>query len=121
MKSNQDRFIVEDIARFGFPFRFGLKVGSKPELLLAMSCLCKGHPEALLICIGFKDKDYISLALVARKLAFNVVIVIEQVEELDLVIDLSTKLRARLRTKHGGHLVQLLVREGSLDQHQGKF
>ncbi|XWS35140.1 hypothetical protein CRYUN_Cryun21dG0100600 [Craigia yunnanensis] len=111
VKSNQDRFIVEDIVRFGFPFQFGLEVGSKPKLLLAMSFLCKGHPEALLICNGFKDKDYILLALIARKLALNVVIVLEQVEELDLVTDLSTKLhispviglRAKLRTKHGGH------------------
>ncbi|EOY05273.1 Arginine decarboxylase [Theobroma cacao] len=122
VKSNQNRFIVEDIVRFGFPFRFGLEVGSKPELLLAMNCLCKGHPEALLICNGFKDKDYILLALIARKLAFNVVVVLEQVEELDLVIDLSTKLcvspviglRAKLRTKHGGHF-------GSTSGERGKF
>ncbi|WRX21246.1 Orn/DAP/Arg decarboxylase 2 [Theobroma cacao] len=117
VKSTQNRFIVEDIVRFGFPFRFGLEVGSKPELLLAMNCLCKGHPEALLICNGFKDKDYILLALIARKLAFNVVVVLEQVEELDLVIDLSTKLcvspviglRAKLRTKHGVTSDQLLI------------
>ncbi|XVF29121.1 hypothetical protein REPUB_Repub15cG0092300 [Reevesia pubescens] len=122
VKSNQDRFIVEDIVRFGYPFQFGLEVGSKPELLLAMSCLCKGHSEALLICNGFKDKEYILLALIARKLAFNVVVVLEQVEELDLVIDLSTKLRvspviglrAKLRTKHDGHF-------GSASGERGKF
>ncbi|OMO88628.1 Ornithine/DAP/Arg decarboxylase [Corchorus olitorius] len=122
VKSNQDRFIVEDIVRFEYPFKFGLEVGSKPELLLAMTCLCKGHPEALLICNGFKDKDYILLALIARKLAFNVVIVLEQVEELDLVIDLSKKLnispviglRAKLRTKHDGHF-------GSTSGERGKF
>ncbi|KAI8021773.1 Arginine decarboxylase 2 [Camellia lanceoleosa] len=111
VKCNQDRFVVEDIVKFGSGFRFGLEAGSKPELLLAMSCLCKGSTEALLVCNGFKDVEYISLALIARKLALNTVIVLEQQEEIDLVIDLSRKLgvrpvigvRAKLRTKHSGH------------------
>lgn len=122
VKCNQDRFVVEDIVRFGNPFRFGLEAGSKPELLLAMSCLCKGSPDALLVCNGFKDAEYISLALFARKLALNTVIVLEQEEEIDLVIDLSTKLsvkpvigiRAKLRTKHSGHF-------GSTSGEKGKF
>ncbi|KAJ7967245.1 Arginine decarboxylase [Quillaja saponaria] len=122
VKCNQDRFVVEDIVKFGSSFRFGLEAGSKPELLLAMSCLCKGNPEALLVCNGFKDSEYISLALVARKLALNTVIVLEQLEELDLVIDLSKKLhirpvigvRAKLRTRHLGHF-------GSTSGEKGKF
>ncbi|KAJ7978534.1 Arginine decarboxylase [Quillaja saponaria] len=122
VKCNQDRFVVEDIVKFGSSFRFGLEAGSKPELLLAMSCLCKGNPEALLVCNGFKDSEYISLALVARKLALNTVIVLEQEEELDLVIDLSKKLcirpvigiRAKLRTRHSGHF-------GSTSGEKGKF
>lgn len=122
VKCNQDRFIVEDIVKFGSSFRFGLEAGSKPELLLAMSCLCKGSPDALLICNGFKDAEYISLALVARKLLLNTVIVLEQVEELDLVIEMSRKLavrpaiglRAKLRTKHSGHF-------GSTSGEKGKF
>ncbi|KAF7810831.1 Arginine decarboxylase [Senna tora] len=122
VKCNQDRFVVEDIVKFGSSFRFGLEAGSKPELLLAMSCLCKGNPESLLVCNGFKDGEYISLALVARKLALNTVIVLEQEEELDLVIDLSKKLcirpvigvRAKLRTKHSGHF-------GSTSGEKGKF
>ncbi|GFY94461.1 arginine decarboxylase 1 [Actinidia rufa] len=122
VKCNQDRFVVEDIVKFGSGFRFGLEAGSKPELLLAMSCLCKGSSEALLVCNGFKDAEYISLALVARKLALNTVIVLEQEEELDLVIDMSRKLairpvigvRAKLRTKHSGHF-------GSTSGEKGKF
>ncbi|GLT42861.1 hypothetical protein SLA2020_168410 [Shorea laevis] len=122
VKCNQERFVVEDIVKFGFPFRFGLESGSKPELLLAMSCLCKGNPEALLVCNGFKDAEYISLALLARKLALNTVIVLEQQEELDLVVNLSQKLcvrpvigvRAKLRTKHSGHF-------GSTSGEKGKF
>nr|AAF42972.1 arginine decarboxylase 2 [Nicotiana tabacum] len=122
VKCNQDRFVVEDIVKFGSPFRFGLEAGSKPELLLAMSCLCKGSAEGLLVCNGFKDAEYISLALVARKLMLNTVIVLEQEEELDLVIDISHKmavrpvigLRAKLRTKHSGHF-------GSTSGEKGKF
>lgn len=122
VKCNQDRFVVEDIVKFGSPFRFGLEAGSKPELLLAMSCLCKGNSESLLVCNGFKDAEYISLALVARKLALNTVIVLEQEEEIDLVVELSRKLsirpvigvRAKLRTKHSGHF-------GSTSGEKGKF
>ncbi|CAG7885138.1 unnamed protein product [Brassica rapa] len=122
VKCNQDRFVVEDIVRFGSQFRFGLEAGSKPEILLAMSCLCKGNNEAFLICNGFKDAEYVSLALLGRKLALNTVIVLEQEEELDLVIDLSHKmnvrpvigLRAKLRTKHSGHF-------GSTSGEKGKF
>ncbi|KAL2346078.1 hypothetical protein Fmac_000078 [Flemingia macrophylla] len=122
VKCNQDRFVVEDIVKFGSPFRFGLEAGSKPELLLAMSSLCKGNAEALLVCNGFKDAEYISLALVANKLALNTVIVLEQEEELDLIVDLSKKLcikpviglRAKLRTKHAGHF-------GGTSGEKGKF
>ncbi|KAM0062336.1 putative arginine decarboxylase [Helianthus debilis subsp. tardiflorus] len=79
--------------------------------LLAMSCLCKGSSESLLICNGFKDVEYVELALIARKLSLNTVIVLEQEEELDSVIDVSMKLgvrpvvgiRVKLRTKHSGH------------------
>ncbi|KAE9447253.1 hypothetical protein C3L33_20771, partial [Rhododendron williamsianum] len=122
VKCNQDRFVVEDIVKFGSGFRFGLEAGSKPELLLAMSCLCNGSAEALLVCNGFKDAEYISLALIGRKLSLKTVIVLEQEEELDLVIDMSRKLavrpviglRAKLRTKHSGHF-------GSTSGEKGKF
>lgn len=122
VKCNQDRYVVEDIVDFGSGFRFGLEAGSKPELLLAMSCLCKGSPEAFLVCNGFKDAEYVSLALVARKLHLNTVIVLEQEEELDIVIDISRKhgvrpvigVRAKLRTKHSGHF-------GSTSGENGKF
>uniref|UniRef100_A0A7N0T970 Arginine decarboxylase n=1 Tax=Kalanchoe fedtschenkoi TaxID=63787 RepID=A0A7N0T970_KALFE len=122
VKCNQDRFVVEDIVKFGQRFRFGLEAGSKPELLLAMSCLCAGSPDALLVCNGFKDAEYLTLALIGKKLALNTVIVLEQEEEVDLLIDLSRKvsvkpvigLRAKLRTKHSGHF-------GSTSGEKGKF
>lgn len=122
VKCNQDRYVVEDIVEFGFPYRFGLEAGSKPELLLAMSCLTRGNPEAFLICNGYKDEEYVSLALMARKLDINTVIVLEQEEELDTVVETSQALgvrpviglRAKLRTKHSGHF-------GSTSGEKGKF
>ncbi|KAJ6821822.1 putative arginine decarboxylase 1 [Iris pallida] len=122
VKCNQDRFIVEDVVQFGVPFRFGLEAGSKPELLLAMSCLAKGHPDAFLICNGYKDEEYVALALTGRSLDLNTVIVLEQEEELDVVIETSKRLgvrpviglRAKLRTKHSGHF-------GSTSGEKGKF
>nr|AAB60880.1 arginine decarboxylase [Dianthus caryophyllus] len=122
VKCNQDRYIVEDIVEFGSGFRFGLEAGSKPELLMAMSSLCKGSPDSLLVCNGFKDAEYISLAIIGRKLGLNTVIVIEQEEEVDMAIELSRKMgirpvvgvRAKLRTKHSGHF-------GSTSGEKGKF
>uniref|UniRef100_A0A1D1XCU5 Arginine decarboxylase n=1 Tax=Anthurium amnicola TaxID=1678845 RepID=A0A1D1XCU5_9ARAE len=122
VKCNQDRYVVEDIVGFGSPFRFGLEAGSKPELLLAMSCLTQGSPDAFLICNGYKDEEYVTLALMAKKLDLNTVIVLEQEEELDTVVEASRALgvrpviglRAKLRTKHSGHF-------GSTSGEKGKF
>ncbi|KEH23891.1 pyridoxal-binding domain pyridoxal-dependent decarboxylase [Medicago truncatula] len=91
-KCNQDKFFVEDIVEFGWQFRLGLEAGSKPELLLALSCLCKGNREAFLVCNGFKDN------LVGRKLALNGVIALEQEEELDMVVEISNKIYIRLES-----------------------
>eukprot|EP00249_Psilotum_nudum_P008860 c21558_g2_i1 orf=57-2162(+) len=122
VKCNQDRYVVENIVEFGRPHHFGLEAGSKPELLLAMCCLCNGNPEALLICNGYKDSEYVGLALTARQLGFNCVIVLEQEEELEIVIRMSLQLsiqpvigvRAKLDTKHGGHF-------GETSGENGKF
>ncbi|KAJ3673228.1 hypothetical protein LUZ60_006602 [Juncus effusus] len=122
VKCNQDRYIVEDLVEFGAPFRFGLEAGSKAELLLAMSYLVKGNQAAFLICNGYKDEEYVSLAIIAHTMGLNTVIVLEQEEELDMIIETSTRLgvrpiiglRAKLRTKHSGHF-------GSTSGENGKF
>lgn len=122
VKCNQDRYVVENIVEFGKPYSFGLEAGSKPELLLAMASMCKANPKALLVCNGYKDEEYVSLALTARRMNFNCVIVLEQEEELDVVLSVSRKLsvrpvigvRAKLRTKHGGHF-------GTTSGEKGKF
>lgn len=110
IKCNHDSFLIKDIIEFGRRFKFGLEVGSKPELLIAVSKLCC-NKDALLICNGYKDSIYIESALLAMQLGIKVVLVLEQMEELDLVIKTSRRLkvqpiiglRAKLSTKHNGH------------------
>ena len=105
VKCNQQRHIVEDIVRFGQRFDFGLEAGSKPELLIAIASL---KPQnSLLICNGYKDADYIETAILARRLGHNTIIVLEQLDEVDRVIEVSQGLgiqpvvgvRAKLNAK----------------------
>ncbi|BAU64914.1 arginine decarboxylase [Stanieria sp. NIES-3757] len=116
IKCNQHRHLVEAIVRFGKPYQFGLEAGSKPELMIALAALEAGYNqqkdnfEPLLICNGYKDREYIETALLARKLGQKPIIVIEQIEELYLAIAVSRQLeikpilgvRAKLLTKGSG-------------------
>lgn len=87
IKVNQQRQVVGEFVRHAGP-GFGLEAGSKPELMavLAMS------PGGTVICNGYKDREYIRLALIGRKLGLDVYIVIEKANELPLVIEESRKL-----------------------------
>jgi arginine decarboxylase len=62
---------------------FGLEAGSKPELI-AVLALSRG---GIVICNGYKDREYIRLALIGRKLGLDVFIVIEKPSELDTVLE----------------------------------
>ncbi|MBD1939860.1 biosynthetic arginine decarboxylase [Microcoleus sp. FACHB-68] len=105
VKCNQHRHLLEDLVRFGQPHQFGLEAGSKPELLIALATL--KTPGALLICNGYKDREYIETATLAQRLGQLPIIVIEQLEEVQLVIEASRKLgiepilgvRAKLSSK----------------------
>lgn len=106
IKCNQHRHIVESLVHYGKAYQFGLEVGSKPELMIALTLLDSSQ-DTLLICNGYKDKEYIETALLAKKLGHKVIIIIEQLQELDLVIEIREKLqiepivgmRAKLSTK----------------------
>lgn len=90
VKVNQRRVVVETIAESGARYRTGLEAGSKAELAL---CLVQDmHPEALLCCNGFKDDDFIRLALWGRKLGKNVVITLEKHSELERVLRISREM-----------------------------
>ncbi|MBD1995794.1 biosynthetic arginine decarboxylase [Leptolyngbya sp. FACHB-541] len=90
VKCNQQRHLVEDLVRFGRPHQFGLEAGSKPELMIALATL--KTPGALLICNGYKDREYIETAMLAQRLGHTPIIVLEQIEEVQLVIEAQHKL-----------------------------
>lgn len=108
VKCNQHRQLVEDLVDFGQPFQFGLEAGSKPELLIALALL--KTPNSLLICNGYKDREYIETAILARRLGKQTIVVLEQLEEVDLVIKAHQQLgvtpvvgvRAKLSAKGEG-------------------
>jgi len=90
IKVNQQAHVVERISKYGEIFHFGLEVGSKAELLIALS-QCD-DPESLIICNGYKDAEFIRLALLSSRLGMNTVIVMESVRELNLIIEVSREL-----------------------------
>jgi arginine decarboxylase len=108
VKCNQERHLIEDLVRFGTPHQFGLEAGSKPELMIALALL--DTPGALLVCNGYKDREYIETAMLAQKLGQTPIIVLEQIEEVDLAIAASDQLgikpilgvRAKLSTQGMG-------------------
>ncbi len=108
IKVNQLREVVEEVLKAGAPFRFGLEVGSKPELFAALAL--QTVPDSLLICNGYKDPSFIHMALMGIKLGKRVIMVIEKLEELDQIIAVSREtgvkpligIRARLLSKGAG-------------------
>lgn len=115
IKCNQHRHLVEALVQFGKPYQFGLEVGSKPELAIALATLeTRQNPQndshPLLICNGYKDREYIEMALLSMRLGHRSILVIEQVEELAIAIEISKLLaikpilgiRAKLSSKGSG-------------------
>ena len=92
VKCNQQKNILEKIIEFGSPWNFGLEVGSKSELLIGLALL--ENPKSLLICNGYKDKKYIEIATLARKLGKKPIIVIEQRDEVKRIIQAVKDLNA---------------------------
>ena len=84
IKVNQQRQVVEEILDFGKPFNFGLEAGSKPELLAVLS-LVNGN-DTPIICNGFKDDEFIRMAMMARKLGKKIIPVVEKFTELELIL-----------------------------------
>ncbi len=102
IKVNQLREVVEEILDAGEPYGFGLEAGSKPELLIALALV--EARDSLLICNGYKDEEFIQLALMGRKLGKQTVIVIEQVSEVDAIIRIARQMGV---TPHIGIRVKL--------------
>lgn len=108
IKVNQLREVVEEILSAGRDHNFGIEAGSKPELMIALAM--HDNPKSLIVCNGYKDQDYIRLALLGRKLGKRIILVVEQLSELDDIIALSNELgvkpmiglRAKLVTRGEG-------------------
>ena len=108
IKVNQLREVIEEIVDAGQQFHFGLEAGSKPELVAALAM--HKDPESLIICNGYKDRAFIRIALLGRKLGKSVVIVVEKLEELELTIRTAKEvgvepmigIRVRLYSKGSG-------------------
>ena len=90
IKVNQLREVIEEIQEAGKPFQYGLECGSKPELIIALAM--HEDSEALLVCNGYKDDDYIRLALYGRKIGKRVFIIAEQLSEVRSIIRISQEL-----------------------------
>lgn len=90
IKVNQQRPVVEEIVRYGKKFNIGLEAGSKPELHAVLPIM--DNPEALIICNGYKDEDFIELALLAHKMGKKIFLVVEKLNELKLIIHIARRL-----------------------------
>ena len=90
IKVNQQRRIVEEIVQFGAPHGVGIECGSKPELqaVLALS----ESPNHMIVCNGYKDEEFMRLALMGQKLGHEVFIVIEQEGELDVLMRVADEM-----------------------------
>lgn len=93
IKVNQQRHLVQELVRFGKHAGLGLECGSKPELLVVLALA--NNPNAVIICNGFKDQEYIETAILSQKLGRNTIIVVDRREELNLIITAAKKFNAR--------------------------
>jgi arginine decarboxylase len=108
IKVNQLREVVEEILDAGRPYHFGLEVGSKPELFAGLAL--QHQVGSLIICNGYKDTLFIRMALLGLKLGKKVILVVEKLEELRQIINVSRQfgiepfigIRVRLNTKGAG-------------------
>ncbi|MBF0359937.1 MAG: biosynthetic arginine decarboxylase [Oligoflexia bacterium] len=108
IKVNQMREVVEEVLDAGTPYHCGLEAGSKSELIVALAFNLSS--QALTIVNGYKDEDFLRLALLGRKMGKNVIVVIEQYSELEQLITLAAEMeiepilgiRAKLTTEGSG-------------------
>jgi arginine decarboxylase len=109
IKVNQQEQVISELSTYAKKFHHGFEAGSKAELIAALAYL--DDPEALLICNGYKDEEFIDLGLYARKLGINCIFVVEMLREVPLIIERARKLgikpvvgvRMKLSASAGGH------------------
>src|SRR5271156_1060922 len=92
IKVNQQRQVVEEVFEYGRKYKFGLEAGSKPELLAVLAI---ADNETPIICNGFKDDEYIEMAMLAKKIGREIIPVVEKYTELDLILKHSARVGVR--------------------------
>ncbi len=93
IKVNQMRPVVEEIVSHGKKFNIGLEAGSKPELHAVIAI--NADSDSLIICNGYKDEDYVELALLAQKMGKRIYLVVEKLNELKLIASVSRRLKIK--------------------------
>jgi arginine decarboxylase len=90
IKVNQQRHVVEEIVQFGNKHGVGLECGSKPELQAVLGL--SESTEHMIVCNGYKDEEFMRIALMGQKLGHQVFIVIEQLSEIDVLLSVADEL-----------------------------
>ncbi len=92
IKVNQQRDVVQKIIQYGREFGFGLEAGSKPELLAVVAMT---DPQMPIICNGFKDDEFIQIAMFAQQIGRTVIPVVEKFTELEKIVRLAGEIGVR--------------------------
>ncbi|MBQ9694685.1 MAG: biosynthetic arginine decarboxylase [Kiritimatiellae bacterium] len=108
IKVNQQQQAVQDVVTYGKAYHHGLEAGSKAELIAALAYL--HDPEAYIVCNGYKDEEFVSLALSSLKMGLQTMLVLESLDELDIILETAKRLnvkprigvRVKLSSKVGG-------------------
>ena len=108
IKVNQQRHVIEEVINQSPEYKLGLEAGSKPELLIAMGIL--GGREEIIVCNGYKDKEYIETVFDSQKIGLRPFLVVDRVAEIDVILKTAQKtgiipnlgLRARLTARGSG-------------------
>jgi arginine decarboxylase len=87
VKVNQQRHVMQEIVEFGAPHGVGLECGSKPELQAVLGL--NENTSHLIVCNGYKDEEFMRLALMGQKLGHTVIVVLEQLNELDVLLKVA--------------------------------
>ncbi len=93
VKVNQQRHVMQEIVEFGAPHGVGLECGSKPELQAVLGL--NENTSHLIVCNGYKDEEFMRLALMGQKLGHTVIVVLEQLNELDVLLKVADEMGVR--------------------------
>lgn len=108
IKVNQLREVIEEVVDAGSNYNYGLEAGSKAELLTVLAY--NENPKSLTILNGYKDKEYMQLAVLGKQLGKNTIVVIEKMSEIHLLLEVIEQMdvecnigvRAKLGSKGSG-------------------